>query len=61
MDSEAGEYDGGELVVEDYFGGHELKLPAGHLVLYSASSLHMVRPITRGVRVASYFGSEHDP
>ena len=53
--SEPNEYDGGELVVEDYYGSHEVKLPAGHLVLYPASSLHMVTPVTRGVRVASFF------
>jgi PKHD-type hydroxylase len=53
--SEPGEYDGGELIVEDYFGSHEIKLPAGHLVLYPATSLHSVTPITRGVRVASFF------
>jgi PKHD-type hydroxylase len=53
--SEPGQYDGGELVVEDYYGSHEIKLPAGHLVLYPASSLHMVTPVTRGIRVASFF------
>jgi PKHD-type hydroxylase len=53
--SEPDEYDGGELVVEDYYGSHEVKLPAGQLVLYPASSLHTVTPITRGVRVASFF------
>jgi PKHD-type hydroxylase len=53
--SEPDQYDGGELVVEDYYGAHEVKLPAGHLVLYPASSLHMVTPVTRGVRVASCF------
>ena len=49
------EYDGGELVVEDTYGTHAVKLPAGHLVLYPASSLHLVRPVTRGARVASFF------
>jgi PKHD-type hydroxylase len=53
--SEPDQYDGGELVVEDYYGSHEVKLPAGHLVLYPASSLHMVTPVTRGIRVASFF------
>ena len=53
--SEPDEYDGGELIVEDYYGSHEVKLPAGHLVLYPASSLHTVTPVTRGVRVASFF------
>ncbi len=53
--SEPEEYDGGELVIEDFYGSHEIKLPAGHLVLYPASSLHMVTPVTRGMRVASFF------
>ena len=53
--SEPDEYDGGELVVDDYYGSHEVKLPAGDLVLYPATSLHTVTPITRGVRVASFF------
>ena len=48
-------YDGGELVVEDTYGLHEVKLPAGGLILYPASSLHRVEPVTRGVRVASFF------
>ena len=49
------EYDGGELVVEDTYGMHSIKLPAGDLVLYPASSLHLVRPVTRGARMASFF------
>jgi PKHD-type hydroxylase len=53
--SEPEEYDGGELIMEDLYGSHEIKLPAGHLVLYPASSLHMVTPVTRGMRVASFF------
>ena len=53
--SEPEEYDGGELIIEDFYGSHEIKLPAGHLVLYPASSLHMVTPVTRGMRVASFF------
>ena len=48
-------YDGGELVVEDNLGAHQVKLPAGHLLLYPASSLHRVEPVTRGARVASFF------
>ena len=48
-------YDGGELVVEDVFGPQVVKLPAGHMVLYPASSLHRVTPVTRGVRTASFF------
>lgn len=49
------EYDGGELVVEDLYGVQSVKLPAGHLILYPASSVHHVRPVTRGVRLASFF------
>ena len=49
------EYDGGELVVEDTYGTHSVKLPAGHMILYPAMSLHMVRPVTRGARIASFF------
>ena len=49
------EYDGGELLVEDTFGVHQVKLPAGHLILYPASSLHHVSPVTRGARIASFF------
>lgn len=48
-------YDGGELVIEDQFGEQRVKLPAGHMVVYPASSLHRVEPVTRGVRVASFF------
>lgn len=48
-------YAGGELVVEDNLGVNAVKLPAGHLLLYPASSLHRVEPVTRGVRVASFF------
>ena len=48
-------YDGGELLVEDTYGLHNIKLPAGHLILYPSSSLHHVRPVTRGTRIASFF------
>jgi PKHD-type hydroxylase len=53
--AEPEDYDGGELVIEDTFGSHDVKLPAGDLVLYPASSLHLVTPVTRGARVASFF------
>jgi PKHD-type hydroxylase len=49
------EYDGGELLVEDTYGVHQVKLPAGHMILYPASSLHHVSPVTRGARLASFF------
>jgi len=49
------EYDGGELEVEDTYGVHSVKLPAGHMVLYPSTSLHHVQPVTRGARVASFF------
>jgi PKHD-type hydroxylase len=53
--AEPEEYDGGELVVEDTYGTHSAKLPAGHMVLYPASSLHRVERVTRGTRLASFF------
>ena len=53
--SQPDEYDGGELVIEDTYGTHAVKLAAGHLVLYPASSLHRVTPVTRGARVAAFF------
>src|ERR1044072_7663440 len=49
------EYDGGELVVEDTYGTQSVKLPAGHMILYPSTSLHHVRPVTRGARVCSFF------
>ncbi|MGH6623042.1 MAG: Fe2+-dependent dioxygenase [Burkholderiaceae bacterium] len=49
------DYDGGELLVEDTYGVHTVKLAAGDLVLYPASSLHRVTPVTRGTRVSSFF------
>ncbi len=49
------EYDGGVLCVEDTYGVKEVKLPAGHMILYPATSLHHVTPVTRGVRLSSFF------
>ncbi len=48
-------YEGGELIVEDHYGAQAVKLPAGDLVLYPATSLHKVEPVTRGERTASFF------
>lgn len=56
--SEPEEYDGGELEVQDTYGIHEVKLPAGDLILYPSSSLHQVTPVTRGERVCSVFWSQ---
>jgi PKHD-type hydroxylase len=49
------DYEGGELIVEDTYGAHSVKLPAGHLVLYPSTSLHHVKPVTDGARIASFF------
>jgi PKHD-type hydroxylase len=49
------EYDGGELSIEDTYGVQAVKLPAGHMVLYPSTSLHHVKPVTRGARVSSFF------
>ncbi|MBS0225896.1 MAG: Fe2+-dependent dioxygenase [Proteobacteria bacterium] len=53
--SDPGDYEGGELVISDTYGEHEVKLPAGDLILYPSSSLHRVMPVTRGARIASFF------
>ena len=53
--SNPSEYDGGELLVEDTYGVHSVKLPAGHLILYPSTSLHRVTPVSRGARIASFF------
>ncbi|HVV60588.1 MAG TPA: Fe2+-dependent dioxygenase [Pseudolabrys sp.] len=52
------DYDGGELVVEDTYGSHKVKLPAGDMIVYPATSLHNVTPITRGSRIASFFWTQ---
>jgi PKHD-type hydroxylase len=49
------EYDGGELFIKDTYGTHGIKLPAGDMILYPATSLHRVEPVTRGARIASFF------
>jgi PKHD-type hydroxylase len=53
--SDPADYDGGELVIEDASGERSVKPPAGSLILYAASSVHRVEPVTRGVRFASFF------
>jgi len=53
--TEPAEYDGGELVIQDTFGNHAVKLAAGDLVLYSATSKHHVTPVTRGSRWSAFF------
>jgi PKHD-type hydroxylase len=56
--SDPAEYDGGELVIEDSYGSHQVKLPAGQMILYPSTSLHRVEPVTRGSRVASFLWIE---
>jgi PKHD-type hydroxylase len=56
--SEPEEYQGGELIVQDTYGSHEVKLPAGDLILYPSSSLHQVSPVTEGERVCSFFWTQ---
>jgi PKHD-type hydroxylase len=53
--SEPDDYDGGELIVEDAYGEHAIKLPAGDMILYPASSVHRVTPVSRGSRWAAFF------
>jgi len=52
------EYEGGELLVEDTYGAHAIKLPAGDMIVYPATSLHRVAPVTRGARIGSFFWIE---
>lgn len=56
--SEPDSYDGGELIVSDTYGEHEIKLPAGDLIIYPSSSLHRVQPVHRGTRLASFFWAQ---
>lgn len=53
--AEPADYDGGELLVEDTYGSHSVKLPAGDMIIYPSTSLHRVNPVTRGARLASFF------
>ena len=52
------DYDGGELVVEDTYGSHAVKLPAGDMIVYPGDSVRHVRPVTRGSRIASFFWTQ---
>jgi len=56
--SDPDDYDGGELIVTDAYGEHEVKLPAGDLILYPSTSIHRVEPVTRGARVCSFFWTQ---
>lgn len=53
--SDIDDYDGGELLVQGELATHQVKLPAGHMILYPANTFHQVTPVTRGVRLASFF------
>ena len=56
--SDPADYDGGELVIEDNYGAHSVKLAAGDMILYPSTSLHRVEPVTRGSRMACFFWIE---
>jgi len=56
--SEPDEYEGGELIAEDSYGCHEVKLAAGDAIVYPSTSLHRVEPVTKGVRVASFLWTQ---
>ena len=56
--TEPDDYEGGELVVQDTYGTHEVKLPAGDVILYPSSSLHKVEPVTQGERLCSFFWTQ---
>lgn len=53
--AEPRDYDGGDLVIQDTYGSRSVKLPAGHMILYPATSLHHVTPVSRGARLCSFF------
>ncbi len=53
--SDIDDYDGGELLIQGEMATHQVKLPAGHMILYPASTFHQVTPVTRGIRLASFF------
>jgi len=52
------DYDGGELIVDDTYGAHAVKLPAGDMIVYPSTSLHRVTPITRGARIGCFFWTQ---
>lgn len=56
--SDPEEYDGGELVIEDLYGEQTVKLAAGDAIVYPGDSMHRVNPVTRGVRLASFFWTQ---
>jgi len=56
--SDPQDYDGGELTVDDCYGAHTVKLPAGDMVIYPSTSLHRVTPVTRGARIAAFFWTQ---
>jgi len=56
--NDPGDYEGGELIVNDTYGVHSVKLPAGHAVVYPGTSLHRVSPVTRGQRLAAFFWTQ---
>lgn len=56
--SDPQDYDGGELVINDLYGEHEVKLPAGDAIVYPSSSLHRVCPVTRGARIAAFLWAQ---
>jgi PKHD-type hydroxylase len=56
--SDPDDYDGGELLIDDTYGAHSVKLPAGHLIVYPSGSLHRVEPVTRGARLACFFWAQ---